>query len=443
MGDSPKESSLDKLTPGELVAELYKVEQAIGVGGMATVYAARDQSSGEHIALKILRSSANGDDDRGADARMRQRFFNELAMATRVRHPNIVEVLDFGLTDAGSLYIAMPRLFGMDGLRWMKRRGPVSAVEFIPRFCEVLDALELAHRDAIVHRDIKPANLFFARHDDERRIVLMDFGIAQRRDALFGQKRLSGSPRYMAPEYILEQETSPSVDVYQLGLTLVEFLLGARLMGESDMMACLQQHVNGEVPIPDAIHHSPLGPIIRQAIAYDPEERFCDAGQFCAALRALTDDDLLQIDRALNPRGAPRQSLAVGQAPHDSPPPDLSAPGSSSPLSPSGVVDDDTVVAVEAPHDDTVLDLSPPAGDEHTLVDATASVLKQGVEAGQTQTAQLLAVVRTPDAPPSATPATPQAPVMSQGGPTWKVWAAVVVTLLVVVLLLAASVIGF
>lgn len=433
MGDSPKESSLNRLTPGELVAELYKVEKAIGTGGMATVYAARDQSSGAHIALKILRPLTGDDEEGGADARMRMRFFNELAMATRVRHPNIVEVLDFGLTDAGSLYIAMPRLFGMDGLRWMRRRGAVSAVEFIPKFCEVLDALALAHRDAIVHRDIKPANLFFARHDDQRRIVLMDFGIAQRSDAIFGKKRLSGSPRYMAPEYILEQQTSPGVDVYQLGLTLVEFLLGARLMGEADMMACLHHHINGALPIPERLIKSPLGPVVSQAIAYDPNERFKDAGQFCAALRALSEDDLMRTDRALNPQNAPRRTLSVNDEQDDP-----SQSGLDLPLSGEGVASldstkDDTVVAIKIPRDDTVLDVGPPSVDDYTVVDVEAPNPVPDAGSDLTQAAQVLPVVGMPEGASMESP--PQDAAAQGAGQKGMVWVVAAVALLVLILM--------
>jgi predicted Ser/Thr protein kinase len=153
----------------------YRVDGALGEGGMGVVYAAHDEELGRDLAVKVLREI-------GLDPGARERFRREARAAAAVSHPNICHIYDVG-EDAETFYIAMERLEG-EPLSARLARGPMTVQEAIPVALGVLSALEALHARGIVHRDLKPANVFLTPHG----VKLLDFGLAHAAGFLRGNR---------------------------------------------------------------------------------------------------------------------------------------------------------------------------------------------------------------------------------------------------------------
>ena len=272
-----------QLENGFEVDGAYRIEGRIGAGGMATVYRARLEDTGQAVAIKLI------DLGQGDVAATRKRFFNELLLATRVRHSNIVSVYDFGLlTSLGTPYIVMELLEGVNLRQHIRRFGPLPLDEALPLFLGALGALQEAHDHAVVHKDLKPSNLFMCQqpNDEGTSLVIVDFGIAMRVSGSGDDSNeYHGTPRYSPPEYIVERVVRPGLDVYQMGLVFCEAVSGRPVVTASNARDCFRAHVKGKLDIPEDALGPKLTHVIRRALAADPEERFQDAGELLAAMR--------------------------------------------------------------------------------------------------------------------------------------------------------------
>lgn len=214
---------------GATVAGRYKLIRVLGRGGMGMVYEAELVGSLRHVAIKVMHpeSQADGDNVR--------RFVNEAQAAARVRHPNVVEVLDAGEDpDDGSLFIVLELLTGIDLATYLMRYDKLLPSETLTVVCQVLQALIVAHRENIVHRDIKPENVFLARRPSgETNVKIVDFGISKILDP---EKEISlsitranttvGTPHYMSPEQARGELIDPRADIWALGVVMYECLTG-------------------------------------------------------------------------------------------------------------------------------------------------------------------------------------------------------------------------
>lgn len=296
------------LAKGDLIGGRYEVRGLLGKGGFAAVFRAYDRHIEREVAIKVLNILALVSQGNDLDV-MLARFRREAKLAARISHPNVVEIYDYGIVDGqDNPFIIMEILDGHDLAREIKERGPLNPRKFIPLFVDCLEALGDAHQMEIVHKDLKPSNLFYANPGGRRsRLKLVDFGIAHLGDGedsrLTRTGFMLGTPQYMAPEYVEEQLVSPALDVYQMGLILVE-LLAARAVVEGETpWKCTLMHVSRELSVPLDLMKSPLGPVIERALALDPSDRFADGLEFAEALSAvdpqevphLEDDAELQI----------------------------------------------------------------------------------------------------------------------------------------------------
>ena len=185
------------------LGEGYRVGPRIGRGGSATIYAARDLHLGRDVAVKVLDPMVEAPE-------VRERFRREARAVARLRHPNVVPI--FLVSERPGLsYFVMPLIEGASLAAVLAREGPLSIEEARRVLLEAASGLEAAHRAGIVHRDIKPENVMLEGPD--RRVVLMDFGIAR---AIDGDERkltmdgaLVGTPEYMSPE---QAAADPAVD---------------------------------------------------------------------------------------------------------------------------------------------------------------------------------------------------------------------------------------
>ncbi|HEY0778291.1 MAG TPA: serine/threonine-protein kinase, partial [Gemmatirosa sp.] len=206
----------------ELAAALagrYAAERAIGRGGMATVYLARDRKHERAVAIKVLRPEL-------AASIGAERFLREIRVAATMQHPHVLGLYDSGEA-GGLLYYVMPFVAGESLRDRMRRAGQLPVEEALRIAAEVADALAYAHGRGTVHRDIKPENVLLS----EGHAVVADFGIA--RATAPGAERLTetgmalGTPAYMSPEQAAgDPGVGPSTDVYALGCVLCEMLVG-------------------------------------------------------------------------------------------------------------------------------------------------------------------------------------------------------------------------
>lgn len=294
-----------ELTPGTILGERYEISRKLGAGGFAVVYEASDAKVERRVAIKVIDLERTTSDEEQRPAYIR-RFQREAKLAAQVKHPCIVDVYDVGVIDTRETpYMVMELLEGWDLEQHMRRHGPMPPERLLPLFIQALEGLGCAHEAGIVHKDLKPSNLFL-KHPERRheQLSILDFGVARqvgtdtsrltRTDSAFG------TPHYMAPEYSTNQITTPALDVYQMGLILVEMLMGAPVVTHPEPVAAMFQHVRGDLFIPTRLIESPLGDVLRAALALEYKARLEDGFAFADALKG--------VDAKLVPLVSPRDA---------------------------------------------------------------------------------------------------------------------------------------
>lgn len=264
----------------------YVIERPLAQGGMARVFVARHPHLGREVAVKFLNPELQGDVD------LDQRFLNEARVMAGLRHPNIVDIYDFGKLEHLSYY-TMELLRGTDLGTLMeakKRFTPAEALEYLTQICA---ALEAAHHVGVVHRDLKPANVFVLE-EQSLHVKLMDFGIAKLQHQKFGRGTLHGqilgTPTHMAPEQAmgLGDRISPQTDLYSFGVIAYEMLVGQLPFVASSEVLLMAMHVRD--PVPPIRSRQPdvpkrLAELVEQCLAKNPEERPESARRLSERLR--------------------------------------------------------------------------------------------------------------------------------------------------------------
>jgi serine/threonine protein kinase len=260
----------------------YELIEEIGHGGMAVVYRATQTSIGREVAVKILPSHFL------QDRTFLERFSREVKIITRLQHPRILPVFDFGQED-GIPYVVMAYIAGGTLADLIEHRGPMSLKETAAIISQVAEALDYAHDSGIIHRDFKPSNVLL---DARGNTYLADFGIAKAAEAtvqLTGSGMV-GTPFYMAPEVAQPGGVTHLVDVYALGVTMFLMLTG-RVPYEADTpMGALMAHAVAPIPnlkrfrsdLPDSAQG-----LINRALAKDAIDRFQSAGELAKALQEV------------------------------------------------------------------------------------------------------------------------------------------------------------
>jgi CheY-like chemotaxis protein len=277
------------LRPGLVIDGRYRLEGRVGAGNFGTVYKARHLELEHTVAVKVLQATAITDPD------AMTRFRREGITACRVRHPNAVAVLDFGITSRGVAYLVMELLAGYaleDEIKGGRVLPLGRALRIVAAVCE---ALAVAHRAGIVHRDIKPGNVFLHQAGGQEVPKVLDFGIAKIAGAAALQQRVTlegwivGTPVYMAPERFGPQEITGEADVYSAGVMLYQMLTGRLPFdAESDPMAVAMKHKHEEPPRLRALRPDAPAAVeeaILSALRKHPSQR-PTAAQFAALLQA-------------------------------------------------------------------------------------------------------------------------------------------------------------
>ncbi|HEX7701270.1 MAG TPA: protein kinase [Kofleriaceae bacterium] len=273
------------MKPGDVVDDRFELEAIAGLGGMGTVFRARDRFGDEPVALKVMRVAASEHGDR---------FAREIRVLAQLRHPGIVRYIAHGTTPDGEMWLAMEWLEG-EPLGQRLRRTGITATESVALVRRVAEAVGAAHERGVVHRDVKPSNLFVVR-DDLARIKLLDFGVARISDADQFSTRtgvMVGTPGYMAPEQARgDRGVGPRADVFALGCLLFELLTGEHAFVGDNVMAVLAKILLEDAPRvaelrPELPHE--LDELIARTLSKKPDERPHDGAALAAALGALGD----------------------------------------------------------------------------------------------------------------------------------------------------------
>ena len=268
---------------GTSIRGKWKIDELIGIGGMAAVYAATHRM-GRRDALKILHAHV------AVSKELRARFEQEAMAVNKLGHAGTAKILDIDTTEDGRPLLAMELLTG-ESLAERNQRGPSNEREVIELMLPVLDVLSAAHRMGIVHRDIKLDNLFAC---SDGRILVLDFGIARMREGGEGihtrTGAMLGTTSYMSPEQIQGRAIDGRSDLFAVGACMFR-LLSQRRLHEADSDAELLIKM-GTTPAPPIASVAPqvssqLAAIVDKALAFDAVQRFPDADALRDALQQL------------------------------------------------------------------------------------------------------------------------------------------------------------
>src|SRR6201996_2308844 len=262
----------------------YSILRPLGSGGMADVYLAKHPRLPRRDALKVLAKGMTADDE------FRERFNREADLAATLFHPHIVAVHDRGEFE-GQLWIAMDYVEGTDAARLVKERyrNGMSEHDVGAIIDAVAGALDYAHMRGMLHRDVKPANILLTHpEEDDRRILLADFGVARQLADISGITETNvavGTVAYAAPEQLVGSNIDGRADQYALAATAFHLLTGAPPYQNSNPVAVIGQHLHAAPPRlsdyrPDL---ADLDDVFFKALAKDPSDRFDRCRQFAAA----------------------------------------------------------------------------------------------------------------------------------------------------------------
>lgn len=254
----------------------YKVLREIGRGGMGIVYKAVDPSTKKDVAIKVLHPSM-------VDRTSVERFNREGRAMAKLKHPNIVEVVDFGAQE-GTHFFAMEYIEGKS-LKWMiSEEGTLPLQKTLNIIKQVAQALAYAHAEGMIHRDIKPANVMIDRNGVAK---VMDFGLVQIPGVtrVTGTDTAVGTPEYISPEQLSGEEVDNRTDIYSLGITMYEMVAGTTPFKGETSYAVLMKH-KYETPPPLKTFRGDvpreIEDIVMKAIAKDLGKRYLRVEEFMA-----------------------------------------------------------------------------------------------------------------------------------------------------------------
>jgi len=258
-----------------------------GQGSMSKVWRARDKSLGRVVCLKLL--------DKEKTAKFEARFVGinkpkEGAICAGLRHPNIVQTYEYGITTEGEPYLIMELVDGM-GLNFLvETKSPQLTGNRISIMHQMADALGYLHRQGYMHRDICPRNVMVTK---DGKVKMIDFGLAIPSTPDFCKPgNRTGTPNYLAPEVIRRISTDHRVDMFALGVTAYEVFTGDLPWERAQSMQTLLSHMNspGKDPreyVPDM--DEATAKFLMKAIERDPRDRFQDPSKFQKAMEDLPD----------------------------------------------------------------------------------------------------------------------------------------------------------
>jgi serine/threonine protein kinase len=328
---------------GSTVLGVYELVDVLGQGGMSVVYKGRHKMTEQDVALKILPPEL------AAHAQVKGRFLEEARALAQLDHPNIVHLYNFG-QENGCFVLAMQYVNGRTWERMILEAGSLDWIVSVKVAIDVLRALEYAHGRGVVHRDMKPSNVLV--RDDDGSATVMDFGIAKMTTStrLTATGQTMGTVRYMSPEQVRGQEVDLRTDLYSLGATLYESLVGDTPFDGNTHFEIMTKHLNEPPRLPSVRGvQLPTGleAALMRSLAKKPEDRFQSAREFRKELEAVSKDadvgkaETLRMSRdavaaARTFSGGQARSKAASAAPATKPAP---SPAVTAPATPPSIAD--------------------------------------------------------------------------------------------------------
>lgn len=276
----------------DCIGRRYKILFLIGTGGMADVYLAQDLILNREVAIKILRGKL------ADDPMTLVRFQREASAASRLSHPNVVDIYDVGEAD-GYHYIVMEYIRGRTLKQLISQRGALDYREAISIMAQLTSAIVNAHHNNIIHRDIKPQNVLIK---DDGTAKLTDFGIAIANDAvqLTYYNTVMGSAHYLAPETAQGKEPNQQIDIYSLGIVFYELLTGDVPFRGTTPTEIALKHLREPIPYPRIFNPSipqSVENIVIKACAKDPSERYQYAEEMLYDLNHCLEEPYIHMQR--------------------------------------------------------------------------------------------------------------------------------------------------
>ena len=277
---------MNRLEPGLVLGDRYRLERRVASGGMADVWAAEDDVLRRHVAVKVMRP------DPGHEDVFALRFRDEAVHSAALIHTNIATVFDYG-EDDGLAFLVMELVEGKPLSQLIRECGPLPVDQVRSVIGQCALALGVAHAAELVHRDVKPANILVR---DDGLVKLTDFGIARAADAS-GHTRTGdvyGTPSYISPEQALGRPTTGASDLYALGVVGHEMLCGAKPFDRPTPIAIALAHLHdAPPPLPDDVPEALAG-VIEDMLAKDPADRPPNARAVAIRL-GLADHEIMGL----------------------------------------------------------------------------------------------------------------------------------------------------
>jgi eukaryotic-like serine/threonine-protein kinase len=281
-GATGSTGSSSSLELGRVFGNRYEILQMLGEGGMGAVYKARDRELDRLVALKIIRRELAQNSD------VLHRFKQELILARKVTHRNVIRIFDLGEAD-GIKFITMEYIEGRDLKNLIREKGKFQPKEAAQIIAQVCRALEVAHMEAVIHRDLKPQNIML---DEQGKVSVMDFGIARSMEMGGGMTQtgaLVGTPEYMSPEQAKGEHLDARSDLFSLGIVFYELLTGTSPYKADTAMATLWKRTHEaarppielEPGIPRAVSN-----IVVKCLETDRGRRYQSVAEFARDLEA-------------------------------------------------------------------------------------------------------------------------------------------------------------
>lgn len=290
---------LSKLVPvgkdpllGKLIQDKYKIECLVAKGSMGVIYKAVQEHIGREVAIKVMHNYLVSDEE------SLKRYYKEAKASSRLNHPNIVTIYDFGVLASGQPYIVMDLLQGKALSEVLHDRQQLTLTQVLPLFQQICLALGEAHKQGVFHRDIKPENIVIQELPDGKniRVKVVDFGIATfatDSDDTLGKitktGTVCGSPFYMSPEQCEAAGVDARSDLYSLGVLLFECLTSKVPFDSKDVYQVLTMQVKDPPPSlkqvrPDLSFSKELERVVSKTLAKNPDDRFQSAEELWNAL---------------------------------------------------------------------------------------------------------------------------------------------------------------
>ena len=296
---------------GRVIAERYRIVSLLGRGGMGVVYEVEHVHIGKFMAMKLLSGEL------ARDPTTLRRFRREAEAASRLSHPNTVQVFDFGRSE-GLAYLVMELVQGEDLGQLLKRQTFLDVPRLARLMMQIAGSVGEAHRQGIVHRDLKPENVMVVTGPQGDVAKVLDFGLAKLRESpgqntVTRQGAILGTPHYMSPEQIRGENVDVRSDVYALGALLYKAATGHPPFRGDTAIAVLTKHITEAPSPPSRGAPQPLPPeldaIVLRCLAKNPADRYPNAD----ALRTALGDFLVSIGETLDPTLRSTTGMRVSQ----------------------------------------------------------------------------------------------------------------------------------